>query len=83
VLKFYFLKHFFSPLNTFNGKGKNPDPDPQHYRTFRINMDSDTDLDVETFSVVKIVNLKIINKFLFSHFHIFKYIEVHLKELFN
>jgi len=46
-------------------------------------MDSDTDLDVETFSVVKIVNLKIINKFLFSHFHIFKYIEVHLKELFN
>jgi hypothetical protein len=28
VLKFYFVKHFLSPLNTFMGKGMDPDPDP-------------------------------------------------------
>jgi hypothetical protein len=28
VLKFYFVKHFFSLLNTFMGKGEDPEPDP-------------------------------------------------------
>ncbi len=28
VLKFYFVKHYFSPLNTFFGKGKDPEPEP-------------------------------------------------------
>ncbi len=28
VLKLIPVKHFFSPLNTFMGKGKDPDPDP-------------------------------------------------------
>jgi hypothetical protein len=27
-VKFYFVKDFFSPLNTLMGKGKDPDPDP-------------------------------------------------------
>jgi hypothetical protein len=42
VLKFYFVKYYFNPLNTFMGKGKDPDPvakkdadpadpDPQHW----------------------------------------------------
>jgi hypothetical protein len=26
LLKFYFDKHYFSPLNTFMRKGKDPDP---------------------------------------------------------
>ncbi len=30
-LKFYFVKHYFSPLNTFMGKGKDPQPDPDPY----------------------------------------------------
>jgi hypothetical protein len=31
MLKFYFVKDYFSPLNTFMGKGKDPEPgrDPE------------------------------------------------------
>ncbi len=28
MLKFYFVKHFFTPRNTFMGKRKEPEPDP-------------------------------------------------------
>ncbi len=31
VLKFYFVKHFFTPLNTFMGKGKDQEPVPDPY----------------------------------------------------
>jgi hypothetical protein len=31
VLKFYFVKHYFSPLNIFVGKVKDPEPDPDPY----------------------------------------------------
>jgi hypothetical protein len=29
VLKFYFVKDYFSPLKIFIGKGKDPEPDPE------------------------------------------------------
>ncbi len=31
VLKFFFYQHYFSPLNTFMGKGKDSEPDPDPY----------------------------------------------------
>jgi hypothetical protein len=44
VLKFYFVKHYFSPLKTFMGKGKDPDPDPYF---FLVNPDPDPDPEAQ------------------------------------